>query len=345
MLWRTLWKGSLYLVDSWGLWPRYDATMDVITGGLEAKKKGKVGSNIAWAMRMALRKNNLIDHPDSLNYETSPIISGMIDGCRFHTGLEGKAVNEMMNAVDVGNEDRALEIQGALWEFENSDNPYSSNALTIHEPVEDTSLDDRLTEIYGHQAYKAIAASKFNGGWHTETDLNVKADQLHQADLMRDNVRELPSKGLELPDDMQRDDYPVPLPEEYQPTEADVRQLAKEMAVPMGKEWAPWHEEDEIFDILTTHISFQEHQVRTKSRIKEGCYNAHNRAKKIGPIKVKALKEWGITDGRRAYRWGDLAALGSHTKTLVHIPGDRLDSFIEQASQLPLAKDALEYLQ
>ena len=345
MLWRTLWKGSIYLVDSWGLWPRDDAAIDVMLGGLNARKRGKKGADMAWAMRMALRKNSLVDHPDSLHYETSPIISGMIDGCRFHTGLEGKAVNEMMDAVDTDNEDRALEIQGALWEFEDSDDPYTSSTLTIHEPVVDTSLDDRLTEIYGHQAYKAIDACRYSGGWHTETELDIEADQLHQADLVRDNIRELPSAGLELPDDMQRDDYPVPIPDEYHPTEEDVRQLAKEMAVPMGKEWAPWHEEAEIFDILTTHISFQAHQARTKKRLKAGHYDAHNKAKKIGPIKVKALKKWGVTDGRKAYKWGDLAALGSHTKTLVHIPEDRLQSFMERASQLEGAKDAIQYLQ
>ncbi len=345
MLWRTLWKGSMYLADSWGLWPRDDAAIDVMIGALEAKKKGKVGANVAWAMRMALRNNSLVDHPDSLD----GILEGMEDAVSYYDCgnifLEEHTIQAMMDAEDVGDYERAEDIHLKLEDYRDSINRYSSVAITVHEPVVDTSLDDRLTEVYRHQAYKAINACRYSGGWHTETDLSVKADQLHQADLMSDNYRKLPSTGLELPDDLQRDDYPLPIPDEYHPTETDVRQLAKEMAVPMGPDWAPCHEEAEIFDILTTHISFVDHQARTKRRVKEGYYKAHNRAKKIGPIKVKALKKWGVTDGKRAYNWGDLAALGSHTKTLVHIPEDRLQSFMEQASQLEGAEKALEYLQ
>ncbi|KKM13680.1 hypothetical protein LCGC14_1713780 [marine sediment metagenome] len=345
MLWRTLWKGSIYLADSWGLHPRQDTAIDVMLGALEAKKGGKVGANIAWAMRGALRNNSLVDYPDSLD----GILEGMEDAVSYYDCgnilFEEQAIQAMMDAEDVGDYERAEDIHLKLEDYRDSINRYSSVAITVHEPVVNTSLEDRLTEVYGHQAYKAIAASKFSGGWHIETDLSVKADQLHQADLVRDNVRELPSAGLELPDDLQRDDYPLPIPDEYYPTETDLRQLAKEMAVPMGKDWAPWHEEAEIFDILTTHISFVDHQARTKRRVKEGYFKAHNKAKKIGPIKVKTLKKWGVTDGHKAYNWGDLAALGRHTSTLIHIPEDRLESFMQQASQLEGAEKALEYLQ
>ncbi len=348
MLWRTLWKGSMYLADSWGLWPRDDAAIDVMIGALKAKKKGKVGANIAWAMRMALRTNSLVDHPDSLHYETSSIISGMIDGCRFHTGLEGKALNEMMNAVDAGNEDRALEIQGALWEFEDSDSPYTSIALTIHEPVVDTSLEDRLYEVYGDNSIgdSAVAASKFSGGWHTETDMLVKADQLHQVDLMSDNYRELPSAGLELPDDMQRDDYPTPLPEEYQPTEKDLRQLAKEMAIPVGPDWAPWQGEDQIFFILSTHISRIEYEAHRDNLLRAGYFDVHNdiKRRKIKPIKVTALKPSGVVGNGKMYTWDRVTELGRIGKGTLFVPPAKLDSFMEQASQLAEARVALEYL-
>jgi len=166
--WITLRKSLTRMVDAWSFGNEaQDAVSLAMVRAVEAMHDGKHGRDVARAIRDAFREFGRIGWNES-QYEDITVLEG-IEAALDHyrdggVYLEELAINAMMDAIDEDDNERAQEIQRALWEWEVTLDEFHPEAMTVFEINPDTAVEQSIESAYPNLAQREQALKASAGG-------------------------------------------------------------------------------------------------------------------------------------------------------------------------------------